>query len=150
MIQRIQTIWLFLAALISALLLLDWYTGYVFHADVAAGFTVSVQHLKVSAHFPSLILAVIMVLLPLIAIFLYKDRKRQKMLVWISLLAAVAFIGVNLMRIENFKNDTAPLPVNGSYDAGSVLPVVVVVFLILAMRGINKDEKLIKSLDRLR
>lgn len=150
MIQRIQTVWLLLAAIISALLLLDWHTGYVFMADIPQGFGSVVKRLTVTEHFPSLIIAVVMLLVPFIAIFMFKDRKRQRMMTIVSILACISFIGVNLMRIENFKNETAPTPTNGSYDVGSVIPAVVIVLLILAIRGINKDEKLIKSMDRLR
>lgn len=150
MIQRIQTLWLFLASIISALLFLDWHTGYVFKADIAQGFGSIVKTLTVTEHFPTLIISVVMILVPLVAIFMFKDRKRQKMMVITSVLACIAFIAVNLMRIENFKKVTAPTPTNGSYDIGSIIPVLVIVFLILALRGINKDEKLIKSMDRLR
>ena len=150
MIQRIQTVWLLLAAIISALLLLDWHTGYVFMADIPQGFGSVVKRLTVTEHFPSLIIAVVMLLMPFIAIFMFKDRKRQRMMTIVSILACISFISVNLMRIENFKNETAPTPTNGSYDVGSVIPAVVIVLLILAIRGINKDEKLIKSMDRLR
>ncbi len=150
MIQRIQTVWLLLAAIISALLLLDWHTGYVFMADIPQGFGSVVKRLTVTEHFPSLIIAVVMLLVPFITIFMFKDRKRQRMMAIVSILACISFIGVNLMRIENFKNETAPTPTNGSYDVGSVIPAVVIVLLILAIRGINKDEKLIKSMDRLR
>ncbi len=150
MIQRIQTLWLFLAALLSGLLFLDWYTGYVYKADVAQGFGSIVQRLTVSEHFPTLIIAVVMALLPLITIFLFRDRKRQKSFIGISLFACVAFIAVNLMRINNFNTTTAPTPTNGSYQVGSIIPVVVIVLLIMAFRGIKSDEKLIKSMDRLR
>ncbi len=150
MIQRIQSLWLFLAALLSGLMMINWYTGWVYSADIRRGFETIVQRLTVTEHFPSLIIAVVMALLPLIAIFMFRDRKRQRMMSIVSILAAIAFIGVNLMRINNFNETTAPTPQNGSYMAGSVIPVAVIVFLILAIRGINKDEKLIKSMDRLR
>jgi hypothetical protein len=38
----------------------------------------------------------------------------------------------------------------GNYDLTALLVLAIPVFLILAARGINKDEKLVKSLDRLR
>src|SRR4051812_47641765 len=124
MIQRIQTVWLFLAALVSSLLLLDWYTGYVFHAEVV-GVNIKVTQLFVKGYFPLYLLAIIMILLPLITIALFKNRKRQKSLVWVSILASLAFMGVDMMYIENFKNSTAPMPANGSYDIGSALPILV-------------------------
>lgn len=150
MIQRRQTLWLFLAALLSATLMLNWYTGYVYQADIAQGFGIVVKDLSVRSHFPTLIIAVVMTLLPLITIFMFKNRKQQRGMVAAGLLACFSFIGVNLMRINNFNHTTAPAPANGSYQLGSVIPVVVVVFLILALRGISKDEKLVKSMDRLR
>jgi hypothetical protein len=150
MIQRIQSLWLFLAALVSALLMLDWYTGYVYKADIAQGFGSVVKRLTVTEHFPSLIIAVVMVLVPLIAIFMFRNRKQQRSMTLVGILSCISFISVNLMRINNFNTSTAPTPTNGSYQAGSVLPVFVILFLILALSGINKDEKLIKSMDRLR
>jgi hypothetical protein len=150
MIQRIQTIWLFLAALTSALLMLNWHTGYVFFADIPEGFGSVVKRLTVTEHFPSLLIAAVMIILPLVAIFMYGDRKRQRLMAIMTILACISFTAVNLMRIENFKRTNSPAPTNGSYDLGSLLPVLVIVFLILAIRGINKDQKLIKSMDRLR
>jgi len=40
--------------------------------------------------------------------------------------------------------------VSATYLPGAFLPVLILIFLYLAARGIYKDEKLIKSLDRLR
>lgn len=150
MIQRIQTIWLLVAALLSVTLMLDWYTGYVYKADIAQGFGVSVTRLTVTSHFPTLIIAVIMIVLPIIAIFMFRNRKQQRALILVSLLSCISFISVNLMRINNFNTTTSPAPVNGNYQVGSVVPLFVMLFLILALRGVNKDDKLIKSMDRLR
>lgn len=44
----------------------------------------------------------------------------------------------------------ADVGVTTSYEVGSVFPIVALVFLVLALRGIRKDEKLIRSADRLR
>ncbi len=150
MIQRIQSIWLLVAALISGLLFLNWHTGYVFKADIAQGFGMVVRRLTVTEHFPTLIIAVVMTVLPLIAIFMFRNRKQQRAMSIAGIFACISFVSVNLMRIENFKNTTSPAPANGSYDIGSVIPAFVIVVLILAIRGINKDEKLVRSMDRLR
>ena len=49
-------------------------------------------------------------------------------------------------------NTLSSLPPNGSaqYQAGLALPVVALVFQWLAGRSIRKDEKLVRSMDRLR
>lgn len=150
MIQRVQSLWLLLAALFSSLLMLDWYTGYVYKADVPQGFGSVVKYLKVTDHFPTLIIAVVMMIVPLVAIFMFKNRKQQRMMTIVSILSCLSFISVNLMRINNFNKTSTPTPSNGSYHVGSVIPAIVIVFLILALRGISKDDKLIKSMDRLR
>ena len=131
-------------------LFLDWYTGYVYKADIPEGFGSVVRTLTVSEHFPTLIIAVVMTVVPLIAIFMFRNRKQQKTMTVVGILSAIAFLAVNLMRINNFSTTSAPAPSHGSYQAGSVLPVVVIVLLILALRGINRDDKLVRSMDRLR
>ena len=149
MIQRIQTLWLFLASILSALLMIDWYTGYVYKADIPKGFGAVVEYLRVTNHFPSLLLAVAMVAMPLIAIFFFRNRKRQRSLGIFSIVLCIAFISVSMMRIGNFNNGTPP-PQNGSYQAGMIIPAVAIVFIAFAVSGIRKDEKLVKSMDRLR
>jgi peptidoglycan/LPS O-acetylase OafA/YrhL len=145
MIQRKQTIWLFLAALCAAgLLYFD-----VYRANVMNGTTVVVDHLKVASHYPSLMVAVLLIILPLAAIFMFKNRKRQKGLVLGNIFATFGFISVNQMRISNY-NHQVPAPTDGTYFIGTILPLIILLFLVLALRGIQKDEKLVKSLDRLR
>ena len=111
--------------------------------------TDTLKHFNVSGHYPLLLLALVIALLPLVAIFLYKNRKRQRAVSVFCMVANIGFISTVMMRVTTFtaKNPTAT---NGTYWIGSVLPVIAIVFLIMAIRGINKDEKLVKSQDRLR
>ena len=37
-----------------------------------------------------------------------------------------------------------------NYEVGSLLPIIALIFHVLAMYAINKDERLIKSIDRIR
>jgi Ni/Fe-hydrogenase subunit HybB-like protein len=153
MIQRIQTIWLLLASLLSATMLMDWYTGYVYKADIPSGMAGSTVRIwKVTEHFPSLIIVVVMMLVPLLAIFMFKNRKKQRAVVLAGVLACMSFTSVNLMHINNLRKTMTPPPVTGSdsYMPASVMPAVVLVFMILAITGIRKDEKLVRSMDRLR
>ncbi|MBS1781631.1 MAG: DUF4293 domain-containing protein [Bacteroidetes bacterium] len=150
MIQRIQTLWFFLASLLSASMLLDWYTGYVYKADIPEGFGLTVKRLTIVEHFPSLIIVVVMIVVPLIAIFSFRNRRRQRNLASMGMFVNIAFLSVNLMRINAFTVSTAPTPINGSYQLGSVIPVIVLFILFMAARAVYKDEKLVKSMDRLR
>ena len=145
MIQRIQSLWLFLAALANAgLFFFDQY-----HADVTVNGAAAVHSIKVNDHFPSLLLALVITILPFAAIFMFGNRKRQRTMALLSMVFTLGFLALTLMRVGNFNNGSSA-PANGSYWIGSILPIISVIFLILAIRGIRKDEKLIKSLDRLR
>jgi hypothetical protein len=145
MIQRKQTIWLLLAAILNALLFyFDLYRANMMENGIAV-----IQHLRINDHYPSLLVAIIITVLPLIAMFMYKARSRQKSLVLLSMVATIGFIALVLMRVSNYNNGTSA-PVSGTYWIGAVLPVLSFILLIMALSGIRKDEKLIKSLDRLR
>jgi hypothetical protein len=153
MIQRKQSLWLLLAALLNAgVFYFDLYRmHFITHSTVNGADTTidTIGQLTVSEHFPSLLVAIIMTVLPFITIFMYKQRKRQVSLSLISILTVVSFIALVLWRVANLAKLPVP-PTTGSYWIGAVLPVVSFVFLILAISGIRKDDKLVKSVDRLR
>lgn len=145
MIQRIQTVWLFIAALVnSGLLFFDQY-----RADIVTDGQTIRHSLKVTDHYPSLLIALVITILPLVIIFMYKQRSRQRTLAALCIVFNIGFVANTLMRVGNYMNQPVA-PTNGSYWIGSVLPVISMIFLFLAIRGIGKDEKLVKSLDRLR
>lgn len=145
MIQRIQTLWLFIAALMAAGLFgFDLYQAHFMVNGVE-----TIQHLNVMNNYPLLLLALVMVALPLIDIFLFRNRKRQRSMAVLSIVVCAGFIALMLMQVTSIKNQT-PAPIKGTYWVGAVLPIISIIFLILAISGIRKDEKLVKSLDRLR
>lgn len=81
-------------------------------------------------------------------IFLFKNRPLQSRL---CLLGIVLSIG--LLILEDHQVDVTEALSNystGAWRPGIALPILVIVALILAMRGIRKDRKLVKSLERLR
>ena len=145
MIQRKQSLWLLIAALLNAGVL--YFDLYRIHMTVN-GVDTSWQ-LRVSDHYPSLILAVVMIFIPLVTIFLFKNRKQQIRMAVYSIVAEAAFIAALLMRVSNLSKQDPP-PTSGSYWIGSVLPVIALIFLLIAIIGIRRDEKLVKSVDRLR
>ena len=157
MIQRKQSLWLLIAALLNAgVFLFDQYK-YSFNKTVLKSLPgvqtpVSIPETKtlhVSNDIVSLAMALVMILLPLVTIFLFKNRKQQILMVFACMLAVVAFIGMVLMRVHGI--DQATLVADSeSYRIGAVLPMVSLLFLILAIIGIRRDDKLVKSADRLR
>jgi peptidoglycan/LPS O-acetylase OafA/YrhL len=144
MIQRKQTLWLLLAALVSAGVF--YFPLYRGHIDIAGIDTL--VYLEVGKNMPLLLMALVMTVLPLIAIAMFTNRKRQRSLAAVSGVATIAFISFAMMRVTPFIKESGIS--NDSYWIGMVLPFIGMVFLILAIMGINRDEKRIKSLDRLR
>lgn len=145
MVQRIQSIWLLLAGLINAALF--YLCLYSAHEMINGVDTVT--YLRINNQYAIMLLALVAIFLPLVTIFMFKNRKQQRRMVYLSLLVNMGFIAAVLMLVGNFSNKT-PMPTNGSYNVGAVLPVIAIIFLIMAIRGINKDEKLVKATDRLR
>lgn len=145
MIQRKQSIWLLLSALCGAgVFLFDLYKGEMKTGEVLQGKALTVQE-----HFPFVLIAVVMSLLPLVTIFMFRDRKRQVRMAAMGIVANLSFISLMLFTITRWQSATPPL-LGGSYGVGSVLPVISVILLVMAIVGIRGDEKLVRSVDRLR
>jgi Domain of unknown function (DUF4293) len=135
MIQRIQTIWLLLAAAAAfATLKFSFYSG---NKDNNL-----FEELTGSSHFLLLILSVAVGLLALITIFLYKNRKLQIRLSLLGIVLQLVALAVYFQQTKTY--------VQGSFTLTSAISFVIPIFFILAWLGIRKDEKLIKSMDRLR
>jgi ABC-type branched-subunit amino acid transport system permease subunit len=139
MIQRIQTIWLLLAST-AAFLSLKWsfYTGNILAADQ----TKKYEELTAVHHPLILVCCIAVAVAALIGIFIYKNRRLQLRISLIALLAALLNIVLYYFEARKF--------VEGQYAISALVTLAIPVFLLLAALGINKDEKLVKSLDRLR
>lgn len=141
MIQRIQSVWLLLAALCAAFTYkLAFYSGNKLGADNKTVF----EKFTASSNFILLITTAVLVAGCLYIIFLYKNRKQQLGLT----IGATALAVINL--IIYFSETKKFLPNDSNYGLAAALAVAIPVFLILAARSIWKDEKLVKSVNRLR
>jgi hypothetical protein len=67
----------------------------------------------------------------------------------IGLILSIGFLFLEYYIVENVFKPSKNIE-TGSYQIGALLPVLMVVFYFLAARGIYKDEKLVKSMNRLR
>ena len=139
MLQRIQSIWLLLAAVCAFLTIrFSFYSGNFETPGQQANF----QYLTATFNILILIITIALICLAVIDIFLYKNRKLQ------ARLAILAFI-LSVLNIFLYYKQTLRFIV-GNYDLTAVLTIAIPVFFFLAFRGIFKDQKLVKSLDRLR
>ncbi|MCB0649757.1 MAG: DUF4293 domain-containing protein [Saprospiraceae bacterium] len=87
-------------------------------------------------------------ILAFLAIFLFKNRNLQSRLALLSILVMLGGIG---WAIYQFSLDAAAKGAEViHYSAGITLPFLGIIFAALAARFIKKDDKLVKSMDRLR
>lgn len=126
MIQRLQTVYLFLVVICSAIMIMGKSITYTM--------------------LPFAILMVLVMFLSVIGIFMYKNRKRQRSVVVAALiidLAALALLAYYF--ISESKTGSVSI-----FNYRYIAPILNLIFLILASRGIKKDDDLVKSYDRLR
>ena len=141
MLQRMQTVWLLLAAIFAVLTIkFSFYSGNI----EVPGQPVSFQYLTATFNIWILILTVVIICIAAIDIFLYKNRKLQGRLAILGFLLSLLNIFLYLKEIHRFVEN------QGSHTISSVFVFVIPILFFLAWRGIYRDQKLVKSLDRLR
>ena len=136
MLQRIQTVWLLLAA-VSGILTLN----FSFYSGVQLSNN-AFHILNAKENNFILILTVASSVAAFISIFLFKNRKLQLRITVTCVLVSILIVVLYFLQVKNYST--------GTFTLWSILSFAIPVFLILAARGIYKDEKLVKSLDRLR
>lgn len=152
MIQRIQSVWLLLAALFGVGLFMFGILTIKYTGTNGAEVTQSLSVLELNNVTGYLLaaIAIAIVALPAIAIFMFKNRKLQTSLSVLAIVLNIGFIAFYIMGMESFKNAHVPPVTGSSFGLASFMPIVSIIFLFMAIRGIRKDQKLVKSLDRLR
>lgn len=141
MIQRIQSIYLLIGAIALACLL--------FFGDLWAG-PAAAQHPWFA---PVLLIAAgLAIMIALVAIFLYKDRRRQRGVVaWAQLFTLITFIVLLIgVFIGNASGSVDATGSASEYTIVLIIPLVAYVLFYLARRGIERDIALVRSMDRLR
>ncbi len=155
MIQRIQSVWLFLAtASIFSLFLFPYLqlispTGTAMSLKVTGVYeNINGQMVQTQEFLGLTIAAVILALIPFGIIFLYRDRKRQ---VIFSIAVIFLIVGFSFWLVQSAKAVIGDVALRSeNYGIGVILPSIAILFVILAIRGIRRDDKLIRSADRLR
>lgn len=114
--------------------------GTVFLNITAQDFDILGAYLTINA------LTIILILFGVLSIFSYKNRKRQILLNTISIIINALLIGLLAYWLLNLSGGIK-VPEKGIEP---VFPLISVVCLLLANVYIRKDERLVKSVDRLR
>ncbi|QIG89846.1 DUF4293 domain-containing protein [Chryseobacterium sp. POL2] len=129
MIQRIQSVTMFFAVLSAVFL-------FITSQDV-----ILIEGIPVM-----MLICIALVLLGLLSIFSFKNRKRQILLNNVSMIINALLIGLLgywLLSLSGGIN----FPEKGIEP---IFPIMDIVFLLMSNLYIRRDEKLVKSVDRLR
>ena len=135
MIQRLQTIWLLLAAVLGfTTLKTSFYIGSIG--------TEPANHLTAMSTVWLMILTIVTATIATVSIFMFKNRPLQLKLVLASILCSII---VSVLYFFETGKYTV-----GGFALTSLIVMAIPVLQILAAVAIYKDEKLVKSVDRLR
>ena len=130
MIQRVQSLFLFFAAIINLVIL--------FYAPIFINSEEDLIKMKDLLYPLSFLL--LSTLLALFAIFQFKNRIRQLMIVNLSRLSiAISFFLLIILKEEGYQ-----------LYYGSFLLILPYIILLVSSYFIKKDEKLVRSADRIR
>lgn len=155
MIQRIQSVFLFLAVVFAGLLFVCPIASFDYGNDLMTLTILNVENQQDALYFsntytlPLLIVTILMSVVPLFTIFKFKNRNLQLKLSSLTVFLNAVFCGlIFLYYTSNIQKTIASETV--TYLFGAYIPLVNMVLAVLAMRWIKKDIELIKSVDRLR
>jgi Domain of unknown function (DUF4293) len=137
MIQRIQTLYLIGALIVTGVL------PFIFKLWVLEP--------KVDFYFMQnqvyVILLGLSTTLSILGILSYNKRQNQFVIGRLNMILNLILLGLFVYRSLNISGETPAVSEKG---IGMFLPIVAIVLLVLANKAIKKDEDLVKSVDRLR
>ncbi|CEN47941.1 conserved membrane hypothetical protein [Capnocytophaga canimorsus] len=136
MIQRIQTLYMLVVVILAGVLPLFFalYTQanvkvYTYTHDILSGGLFAIS-----------------AILAIVAIFGYKKRQNQFVFNRLNILINLTLLGVFVYRMLTSSGESQI----SEKGVGIFLPILSIRFLFLANKAIYRDEKLVKSADRLR
>ena len=161
MLQRIQSLYLLIAALAIALLFFVTIYQVETTTEPITRVSMSVTTVAVIQSDSALTappqfqlfpfsLNMILITLIIITIFWYKNRIQQNLLTKLCILLNSGLIVLLLLSTDKLKAMVMSTTFTAAFKPGIILPLISLVLLFLAGRSIMKDEALVKSADRLR
>ena len=152
MLQRIQTV--FLLLVVICMLLTLFFPVWETNEEVAGrSITLTPWSLtidEVEEGFPYTfvaMLAIASIVIALIEIFKYNNRLLQMKLGALNSLFMAGSLG---LAVYFYTEVIGEYPMEGSFGAALYLPAAAMIFNVMANRYIRKDEKMVRSADRIR
>lgn len=143
MIQRIQTIYLLLASIISGGLIFVFHLWKFIEKNV---FALDLLNSESSLLKAIPVLFIVSAILAFVAIFIFKNRKLQFVIGRLTILVHLFLLGL-LIYVSLILPGEIAVSEKG---IGMFIPILAILLLVLANKAIKKDEDLVKSADRLR
>lgn len=147
MIQRIQSLYVFLSTVLIGLLLIFPFAEIIDGANIYLFDKLGISEATGIIHngWPIAALIGLILLLHLIALFSYKKRILQIRLLVFVILLMLGLFGMFYF-FTYFSFDNAQI----SFKIFVAFPLIAIILDYLAIRAIGKDEALIRSIDRIR
>ena len=143
MIQRVQSVYLLLASVISGVLIFVFNLWTSISKDI---FAIDLLNRESYLLKSIPVLFLVSAILAFVAIFLYKNRKLQFVIGRLAILVNLILLGLLI-----YVSLTLPGEVSISEKGiGMFIPIIAILLIVLANKAIKKDEDLVKSVDRLR
>jgi hypothetical protein len=136
MLQRIQSVYLFFAFVVSAVLPFVFYL-WIDAKETKVFFMTNIIYT---------ILFGLSATLAILSLMTYKKRQQQFVMNRLNMILNLILLGLFVYRTLNLSGETTV----SEKGIGMFLPVLSIFLLVLANRAIKKDEDLVKSVDRLR
>ncbi len=156
MIQRVQSIYLFLVFILISITVFLPVIGFqagdqvffmsIFRFD-------GVENISFVEKLPNIwplpILSAILGITSLLSLFRYHNRRQQLMLNMFNLLINFGLL-ISILFYADFIAKFAEVNDKVEYQIAAYFPIITVALIILANRNIRKDDNLVKESDRLR
>lgn len=150
MIQRIQSLYLLIVVILNSLLFILPLNEMNTNNGILKLSILGLSNSKTGQYtelFPLLALTIIIILIALFTIFLYKNRKIQMRL---SLYNSVLGLSLSFLAIYYASQIANSNQTSLGFSVGLLIPIIGSIISFLAFKAIQKDDKLVKSIDRIR
>lgn len=153
MIQRVQSLYLLLSAIFMGLVFLFPFVEFIDASSKVyelnfLQFKSLEENVTITYNvYPIAFFVGLSVLLSIVTIFIFKKRLLQMRFSMFNIIILIAILALVAFYTFKFKNDfNAAI----AFGISSVFPIISIILILMAFRGIKKDEKLIRSVDRIR
>jgi hypothetical protein len=156
MIQRIQTLFLFLSIVVNIIAFFFPFVSFVSDYNYYKLSALQLENLTPDAEsifssiitYPIVGLLILSIALAVVTISKFKNRSHQLKINKLNIFILIILIAGILFGYTNYIEKE--IAAQSSFEIGAYFPLGSLLFLLLANRFILKDEKLVRSADRLR